>query len=161
MITRLLVNKLNLPEAILNQWRQFEHSQFVIQIRCTMFVLPPRPFFFGLIPSRRASCEKPNLYDLAEYNRSSVLVCTHNSEHSFCRACRCPIVFGRGHGPCGDLALESLSKERTWVRCPKPSKFTLIPAPLWLHFMPSLSDCGIMVEEGIYSQDYVNCRCGA
>ena len=41
MITRLLVNELDLPEAILNQWTEFEHSQFVIQIRCPVSALPP------------------------------------------------------------------------------------------------------------------------
>ena len=48
VITQLLVNRLNLPEAILNQWTVFERSQFVIQINCSLFVLVTPLLLFGL-----------------------------------------------------------------------------------------------------------------
>lgn len=37
MITRLLVDELHLPADILDQWTEFELSQFLIHINCAVF----------------------------------------------------------------------------------------------------------------------------
>jgi hypothetical protein len=159
VITRLLVNKLHLPEAILNQWTKFELSLFVIQIRCPVSVLSP-PLFLS-DSSRRVKCEKRNLYDWPNTTapQSSYALTILNTP--FAEPAIVPWLLGVDTDLVEMKALESLAQERKWVRCPKPSKSTLIFAPLWLHFIPGSSDCGIMVEKGKRSQDYVDCRCGA
>ena len=49
MITRLLVDELTLPAPIMDQWTEWELSQFVIRIICTLYVLPgPLLFCFSL-----------------------------------------------------------------------------------------------------------------
>jgi len=122
VITRLLVDELALPAPIMDQWTEWELSQFVIKITCTV-------------------CSKPSFYDLPEYNRSKVLVCTHTPEHVFCRDCYCPVGEGGDHGTaCGDTALERLAGERRWIRCPRPS-------------------CRLMIEK-FEGCDNVTCRCG-
>jgi len=122
VITRLLVDELTLPAPLLDQWTEWELAQFVIRISCTL-------------------CNKSSFYELSEYSRSKVLVCTHTPEHTFCRDCGCPVVPGRDHGTgCADIAFEKLAGEKKWIRCPKPS-------------------CRVMVEkyEGC---DNISCRCG-
>ncbi len=126
MITRLLVDELTLPAPIVDQWTEWELSQFVIRISCCLYVPLRSPFVsFSQYQHATCRCSKPNFYELSEYDRSKVLVCTHTPEHIFCRDCNSPVVPGRDHGTsCGDTALERLAGERRWVRCPRPSKCT-------------------------------------
>jgi hypothetical protein len=127
VITRLLVDELTLPAPIVDQWTEWELSQFVIRIICTLYVPPgPRFLFFSRDRHVTCRCSKPSFYELSEYDRSKVLVCTHTPEHTFCRDCYGPVVPGRDHGTsCGDTALERLAGERRWVRCPRASKCAL------------------------------------
>jgi hypothetical protein len=39
VITRLLVDELHLPAEILDQWTEFELSQFLIHVNCAVFDL--------------------------------------------------------------------------------------------------------------------------
>ena len=101
------------------------NSLFGSVVACK-FLPDPRLLLFSQHQDATCRCSKPNFYELSEYDRSKVLVCTHTPEHIFCRDCHTPVVPGRDHGTsCGDTALERLAGERRWVRCPRPSKCAL------------------------------------
>jgi hypothetical protein len=125
VITRLLVDELTLPPVVLNQWTDFELSQFVVPVACPKSVLPTHPLFICFIltyiskfsPPR---CIKPNLFELFDYNRSKILICTHGCECAWCRDCSRRVNIETPHD-CEDAALEELAGERRWMRCPRPS----------------------------------------
>lgn len=50
MITRLLVDELHLPADILDQWTEFELSQFLIHINCAVFDLSFSSLCYNDIP---------------------------------------------------------------------------------------------------------------
>jgi len=128
VITRLLVDELALPPAILKQWTDFELSQFVVPVTCPKFVLPIYTLFLFASPSHAPSnlffprCTKPNLFELLDYNRSKILICTHGCECAWCRDCSRKVDIQMPHD-CGDAALDELAGERRWMRCPRPSTF--------------------------------------
>jgi len=122
VITRFLVDELSLPPFVLNQWTDFELSQFVVPVTCPKSALLAHPFFllvFSLRPFTRR-CSKLNLFELLDYNRSKILICTHGCECAWCRDCSRRVSIEAPHD-CEDAALEELAGERKWMRCPRPS----------------------------------------
>ena len=65
-------------------------------------------------------CTKHNLFELIDYNRSKILICTHGCECAWCRDCSRKVNIESPHD-CKDAALEVLAGERRWMRCPRPS----------------------------------------
>ena len=82
-----------------------------------------RPFLFLLVSSLHpfpSRCSKPNLFELLDYNRSNILICTHGCECAWCRDCSRRVSIEAPHD-CEDAALDDLAGERSWMRCPRPS----------------------------------------
>jgi len=122
-ITRFLVDELHLPQPTLNQWNDFELSQFVVPARCPKCVLSIT--FSHCLILDLPRCAKPNLFELSEYDRSKLLICIHACQCVWCRDCS-RITSVEAPHDCEDSALEELAGERKWMRCPRPSKLLLI-----------------------------------
>ena len=123
-ITRFLVDELDLAQSYLDQWIDFELSQFVVPATCPRYVLV-FPSIHTHLTVLLHRCTKPNLFELSEYNRSKLLICMHACKCVWCRDCSRLVTVEAPHD-CEDAALEELAGTRRWMRCPKPSELLII-----------------------------------
>ena len=146
------MDELALTAFVLNQWTDFELSQFIVPITCPKSVLSAHDLFLSSRPSQSypPRCSKPNLFELLDYNRSKIIICTHGCECAWCRDCSRRVNIETPHD-CEDAALEDLAGERRWMRCPRPS--TSCPGI-------AMRSCflGLMLERRLQSYGGEECR---
>lgn len=159
MITRLLVDELTLPAPIMDQWTEWELSQFVIRISCSLYVLPgPLVAFLNANTPRAGAANQafmncPNitarrsLYALIHRNMSSVETVTVRWSQ--------------------DMTMVHLVGIRLWRGWPERGGGSVALGPVSVLYdfvvvsclISGLSGCRVMVEK-FEGCDNVTCRCG-
>ena len=142
------MDELDLAQYNLNQWIDFELSQFVVPATCPRCVLiltsiTSKSFLSHSLTTFLRRCTKPNFFELSEYNRSNLLICMHACQCVWCRDCSRLVNVEVPHD-CEDAALEELAGTRRWMRCPRPSEF------LPIIFLPQVGPIFVFQVVGLW-----------